>query len=384
MFGSIALDVVAGLVFVYLLYSLLATILLEILATWMGLRAKVLEKAIVRMLNDGAQAPLNTRENMGMINYWVNRLGLFLTRIGSFILLPASRYGGTLASQFYNQPSVKYLAEDAWHSKPEYLTKENFSKAVVDILRGDIKPEEDQLAKIRKILFEDDGVSEGSLILRLGIQPETLSHLRSLFIDSKNDIERFRKNLEEWFDETMKRATGWYKRHIQVLLFMIGFLIALAFNVDTLGIVKVLSNDKQAREQLVKLAAETEKYKVIVAKVDSLRQDTLVLPNDGQRQSLLDSAYKVVHKDLEKANNILGMGYNFPPKLGFIDKIKFVVSTQITKRSLLGWLLTALAISLGSPFWFDLLNKIMKLRGTKKENGEDEVKKITQSASIKE
>jgi len=31
---------------------------------------------------------------------------------------------------------------------------------------------------------------------------------------------------------------------------------------------------------------------------------------------------------------------------------------------ILGWLITALAISLGAPFWFDLLNKLMTLRGS--------------------
>jgi hypothetical protein len=33
---------------------------------------------------------------------------------------------------------------------------------------------------------------------------------------------------------------------------------------------------------------------------------------------------------------------------------------------LLGWLLTAGAISLGAPFWFDLLNKFMVIRSTVK------------------
>jgi hypothetical protein len=380
MFGSIALDIVVGLVFIFLLYSLLATIVLEIIATWMGLRAKVLEKAIVRMLNDSAEPTLNSKD-IGPGKYWANRLKIFFTRINSFILLPSPRYGGTLASQFYNQPSVKYLAEDEWHSKPEYITRENFSKAVIDILRGDIKPGDDTLVKIRKVLFEDSGSGENSLIVKLGIHPETLSHLRTLYIDAKNDIDNFRTALESWFEDTMKRATGWYKRHIQVLLFLIGFFIAMVFNVDTFGVIKVLSNDKEAREQLVKLAAETQ-YESTAARMDSLQKDTLFL-NDSERLSLLDSAYKKVSQDMKNANKILGMGYYLPEgKTGFFDKIRFIIRTQVTKLSVFGWLITALAISLGSPFWFDLLNKIMKLRGAKREDG-DEDKKITQSATIK-
>jgi hypothetical protein len=30
----------------------------------------------------------------------------------------------------------------------------------------------------------------------------------------------------------------------------------------------------------------------------------------------------------------------------------------------MGWLITAMAISLGASFWYDLLNKLLKLRGT--------------------
>ena len=31
---------------------------------------------------------------------------------------------------------------------------------------------------------------------------------------------------------------------------------------------------------------------------------------------------------------------------------------------IIGWLITGLAVSLGAPFWFDLLNKFMSIRGT--------------------
>lgn len=52
MFNNFALDVFIGLVFIFLLYSLLATIIQEMIATRLAFRAKVLEKAIIRMLED--------------------------------------------------------------------------------------------------------------------------------------------------------------------------------------------------------------------------------------------------------------------------------------------------------------------------------------------
>jgi hypothetical protein len=53
------------------------------------------------------------------------------------------------------------------------------------------------------------------------------------------------------------------------------------------------------------------------------------------------------------------------------------------KTHWLGWLLTALAVSLGAPFWFDMLNKIIVVRSTVKpheksrEEGSKDAKKET-------
>ena len=59
MFNNVALDVFIGLVFVFLLYSLLATILQEMISTKLAFRSKVLEKAIIRMLEDGKATTAN-------------------------------------------------------------------------------------------------------------------------------------------------------------------------------------------------------------------------------------------------------------------------------------------------------------------------------------
>ncbi len=58
MFNSVALDVVISLVFIYLLYSLLATTVLELIASGFRFRAKILERAIFRMLEDDCNIPV--------------------------------------------------------------------------------------------------------------------------------------------------------------------------------------------------------------------------------------------------------------------------------------------------------------------------------------
>ena len=53
MFNSVVLDVFIGLVLIYLLYSLLITIVSEIITSWIGLRSRMLRVSIEKMLNDG-------------------------------------------------------------------------------------------------------------------------------------------------------------------------------------------------------------------------------------------------------------------------------------------------------------------------------------------
>ena len=52
-------------------------------------------------------------------------------------------------------------------------------------------------------------------------------------------------------DSAMDRVSGWYKRETQRILFMLGLIITVALNVDTISIVQHLAISKDAREALV-------------------------------------------------------------------------------------------------------------------------------------
>jgi hypothetical protein len=114
MFNNVALDVVIGLVFIFLLYSLLATIIQELIATKLAFRAKILEKGILRMLEDGKSSSSFThifgRRNILKDKY--------------------------IAAWFYAHPLIKYLGENNQYSKPAYLSAQNFSKVLIDLLKG--------------------------------------------------------------------------------------------------------------------------------------------------------------------------------------------------------------------------------------------------------
>ncbi len=364
MSGSTALDIVIGLIFIYLLYSLLATILQEILATWFSFRAKMLERAIFKMLEDGDKFSSRLK-------------GLqYLFKIGG-----NDGSNNSASNIFYKHPLIKFLGEGD-EKKPAYITRETFSKVLLDLLKGDgVKPGDETRMLIQASL---DTNTIKWLKDSANIDVETLSYIKSIWADSQGDIEKFKLLLENWFDETMDRATGWYKKHVQIVLFFIGFAIAILFNVDTLKIVDKLETYPKLREQIVqqadafikahpnldkelKLEQAANEQMVEDIKDSSIdKKDSLNKLNADSREeyeklkarsdSLFNNANELVQGDIAKADNLLGIG------LGSYDCAWCNLGCFF--KSLFGWLLTAIAISLGAPFWFDILNKLMKLRSS--------------------
>lgn len=368
MLNSVVLNVVIDLVFIYLLYSLLITTIQEIIATRFGFRAKILQRAVFRMLEDEEK---------------------FASRFKSvYYLFRKTGNGGnpnTVSHEFYKHPLILFLGEGKSDAKPAYLKKETFSKVMVDLLRGkDVKPGDDVKNLIQNAL-DTRSTSWGNS----GINNQTLSYLRSIWADANGDTEKFRKQLESWFEETMDRASGWYKKYTQVILFFVGLAVSIAFNVDTIKIVDRLEKDPQLREQLIQQAdafvkANPDLKKNIIdqkAAIQSLNNklndknlsvsDSLNLEKmktdealdlekseklKAKADSMLKYATSLVKNDLNNVHHSLGLEWETYE----CNTCLFVCLL----KSLMGWIITALALSLGAPFWFDLLNKLMKLRGS--------------------
>lgn len=354
MFNSVALNVVISLVFIYLLYSLLATIIQELIATHFGLRARILKRAIKRMLDDDEQNP-------------------------------------QFSSSFYNHPLIKYLAEGNIHSKPSYLSAQNFSKVVIDLLRGEnVQPGQDFRSFIQTAL-DNKQTQWGT---KIHINPETLLYLQSIWTDAQGDVDKFKEKLEHWFDDTMERASGWYKKRTQLILFCIGLGLAILFNIDTISITQKLSHDPKLAEQLATNAAtymqtheelgqQLREKKANQQNTNSNEDKTINFGKDSssvywqnrqddsianyivvESNKLIDSANALIKTDIANTNQLLGLGWQCKCKCAKANPEKLCISDNLHWWSLLGWLISALAISLGAPFWYDLLSKIVKIKGT--------------------
>jgi hypothetical protein len=347
MFNNVALDVCIGLVFIFLIHSLLVTIIGEMVSTWLGVRARILRIAIERMLNDGYYVKLENEKNK-LFQGWLRRV----------LLYEPDEFKTSLAGRFYEYPSIKYLGriEQAHRgvfslTKPSYFTAENFADTIINLLKDKGVGETD-MEKIQFCLKFNS----------LNIEPKTLKQIRNIYTNSQNDFLNYKMNLMKWFNETMDRANGWYKRKIQFILFWLGFMIAVCFNVDTISITMKLSKDKQAREQLVQMGIQSADPNSPMSKAVAGSSDTSV-----NKDSIWRESYKQVKLAEKDANKVLGLGWDEtrPEKLTLFKKsFYYYRQANPLRKEFWGLIITGLAISLGAPFWFDLLKKLVAIRGS--------------------
>jgi hypothetical protein len=401
MFGNVALDVAISLVFIYLLYSLLASIVQELISRTFNLRARLLTKALRRILdNDMRKSRLGYLGQFTFFSWCYEQVWSII-----YFFLPFKN--SPFLKKFYDHPGIKSLGEDRAASRPSYISPQMFVQSLMHLLRGPgFDGTKDNEAALVKQHLENGQTLIG---------PETREHLLNLIEDAKHDAEEFRHKVEQWFDEVMSRTSGWYKKQTQVVLILIGFIIAWQFNVDSIAITRILAKDKKSREQMVALA--TKRYEVYGQYKDSLQRkmviredtlqvgDTTIIRTDTVYQASIpdeemDSLYRSLSDDAAEVQNILGISRGscgdstdtaYAQIRARLDTVagrllsgpeqeKYRQAMQaVAKRKVgcythpyqqngwlvfAGWLITALALSLGAPFWFDLLNRVVQIRTT--------------------
>jgi hypothetical protein len=146
----------------------------------------------------------------------------------------------------------------------------------------------------------------------------------------------------------MDRTTGVFKRHAQAWAIAVAALLTLLTSADTLVIAQRLWENPTLRAEAVKLAEQRAEMPRPTVKVEYLD------PDDPLNPSIAKEPQDSLTADEQ---SILG-------KLIGWEKPLTAYSVGELLRHLPGWFLTAVAVALGAPFWFDVLNKFMKLRNT--------------------
>jgi len=255
------------------------------------------------------------------------------------------------------------------------------------------KPEP-TIYEVLVLLIEEEGEVPGDIAdivqdLRQQLQalpPELRQNMLALAeqaqgkVGSLSDgVRQLKFEVESWFDRSMDRASGVYRRNAKGVAITLGLLTAILTNSDAFLMIDRLAQDTSMRSaitqttnQLVaqqfQVAGETIPTDAIPAPPlnGDFATDSTAALSPEQRASAKDLQTNLITVR-EALSNVLGelplpigwsqenLARQFPPNIS-----RFIVIPKL----LAGWLVTGIAISMGANFWFDLLGKIVRVRNT--------------------
>lgn len=246
-----------------------------------------------------------------------------------------------LVAQFYKHPLIESLsARTFWgrKRKPKGIPNPIFARAAVDVFLNAGKVGNDIPAGTMSLEVMKQSVVDSFKYLDNSNQvlSRTVKYLVPKLNQESTDVEntlvKYRENVETWFDATMSQATLLYRKHASLIALVLGITLASGFNVDSLVIVNHLWRDPTLRQ-------------AIVAQADNINPEESFSVTGLQDQ-------------LNELSLPIGWNNETTPQ-SFADwLLKF-----------LGIILTGLAASLGAPFWFDILNKLLGLKPNNTEKG---------------
>lgn len=184
--------------------------------------------------------------------------------------------------------------------RPSYIDPQHFALALVDA----ITPGPDQAVTLQGAI---DAVAD----------PHLRQALQALYQRADGDLRRFQDGIAGWFDSAMARVSGRYKRHAWTISVVLSLFLAALLNIDSIHLFQALWRQPALTAQLTALPVRLD-----AGTIDAL----WTLPIGWE---------------------------NFPPRL---DRHLLLQAA--------GWLITAATAMFGAPFWFDLLQRTIQMRGT--------------------
>jgi hypothetical protein len=225
-------------------------------------------------------------------------------------------------------------------SLPSYIPARSFSDAVIDLVVPDTADETTMPAIHRSVNALPDAWP---------LKPSLLALLK----DAGDDVVRFRAAVEHWYSDHMDRVSGWYKRYVAKITLVVGAVLVVLFNVNTLTIGRTLFSDSTVNSAVSTVAANT---------TNCASDEQACLSDLQARLSAASTAG-------------LPIGWStvrdcVPPdtRCNWLDE-RGVFSRHGSSGwqlvlVLAGFLISMIAMVPGAQFWFGLLTKVGSFRAT--------------------
>ncbi len=165
-------------------------------------------------------------------------------------------------------------------------------------------------------------------------------------VDESKGYVLLLENLGGWLTELTSRITEWYQKKTRMRLFMLGVVIALFINVDSIQLFNLFGKDENTREAIQRFYQQNEAWLEKQAKTDTVHADLQGMLRQTQTyQNKMDS----LSRSLELP---IGVRHSL-----FWKPVRDTMNWIDTLIKLLGVLISGFAASFGAPFWFNLLKR---------------------------
>jgi len=420
------LELAIGMIFAWLFMSISAMFLQEWLAGLLQWRPKMLEKTLENLTG-------SKTDNAQLYSHpLIQSLHSGPTSQNKPSYIPSKQFSLAVMDMIQNAPSEAYqiqytifdIIDDLEQQKPKNYLKAieklksavNYtqkaiaangnleaSKKALEVVKQIIRQVESDFPKVKPILQKKfaeyaerqkanptatikTDLSAGLTALGL-TSPNLQRSLNALSLDTGSDLSsldrslnQFRENIEAWFNNTMDRLNGWYKRRAQFLAFGIGLIMAIIFNIDSFELANQLWRDPTVRQVIAIQATNlVESNQVGVSDIDPNEVLTLAM-----QINQLNIPVGWIGSPLPMARDgAVFVGDNFQKRcvltpestvelggLALGDYCYPIINTPVTNDvygwifKFLGFLVTAVATAQGAPFWFDILKNLVNIRSS--------------------
>jgi len=413
--GSAIIDFCIGMMFFFLIMTLTCTMINEYLMDKFGrVRQRTLLEGIAGLfydfqkLEDFYKHPLITglydddqRKGLlqRLLSFLPDRFHQKLSSLAEGIKKGLSNYWKAkppLNGEPTIRDCVNHLKENVKTIKkfPSYISSRTFTNALLDIVVKEAMKESEDNSTAPGASVSGATGATGATIANgpfanpaelkkaVGsIKNERIKGVLLPLIETAPDLEKAKQNIEKWFDDSMDRVSGWFKRQARRRLMWVAVAVCLVINADSIMVGKMLWQNDALRAAVV---AQADKYADKLAKSGDVKEtpqpdeEAIKKAIKGQIDELkiplgwVWPSKEIKTKESEKPKDprlvpivfsskkdFPWVGWNLVPMDG-VDSSTPSCSPLILK--LLGLFFTVLAISFGAPFWTDLLNRFVNLR----------------------
>jgi hypothetical protein len=261
---------------------------------------------------------------------------------------------GDISSRALTLPAAKPgrpapLPKGPWkfrRSLPAYIPATSFADALIDLLVPNAG-EQTTLDAVDRSLK--------SLQQELPVASPLVASLQALVANANGDIGRFRTSVESWYDNHMDRVSGWYKRRVAKITLVVGAILVLLLNINTLAIGRTLYSSSVIGTAVSSVAAKTTSCPANESTQKCLGDLQAQLSAATQAglpigwAAVSDCAAPNIHCNWLDQRGIFSRHGGSPWQVVLV---------------LIGFLTTVIALTPGARFWFDLLSKLGSLRST--------------------